>query len=299
VVDGVADVRDESDRTGEAEGVLGGRRAVLGALGPRGGGRRARAQDRERPLTPASPARPHPPLLNPRRAPRGGGEARLRGARGAQPAVQAHATAGGGRGRGGAATWARVDGLTRRRRRRRRRHQLLFGCAPLSRPAHATQPRPCTQPHPCTPPDPPPNPHPPTPSHPPKMRFSANMVALVGGVPQTLDLKAFLQHFLDFRVRRDAGRPLVREKLCHASASTSLGPAGSQLLPPRPTPPEPSHAPPSRPPPRAGRRRRAPRAPRAGQGHGAAALGGGLPQGARQAGRHRQGGGASGGGEGV
>ncbi|KAI8463558.1 MAG: DNA gyrase, A subunit [Monoraphidium minutum] len=33
-----------------------------------------------------------------------------------------------------------------------------------------------------------------------QMRFSCNMVALVGGVPQTLTLKDFLQHFLNFRV---------------------------------------------------------------------------------------------------
>jgi DNA gyrase/topoisomerase IV subunit A len=32
-------------------------------------------------------------------------------------------------------------------------------------------------------------------------RFSANMVALVGGTPRSLGLKALLQHFLDFRVR--------------------------------------------------------------------------------------------------
>ena len=32
-------------------------------------------------------------------------------------------------------------------------------------------------------------------------RFGANMVALVGGAPRALDLKAFLTHFLDFRVR--------------------------------------------------------------------------------------------------
>ena len=31
-------------------------------------------------------------------------------------------------------------------------------------------------------------------------RFSANMVALVGAQPQTLTLKHFLQHFLDFRL---------------------------------------------------------------------------------------------------
>lgn len=30
-------------------------------------------------------------------------------------------------------------------------------------------------------------------------RFSCNMVALVDGRPQSLDLKAFLSHFLDFR----------------------------------------------------------------------------------------------------
>ena len=30
-------------------------------------------------------------------------------------------------------------------------------------------------------------------------RFPCNMVALVGGTPQTLTLKQFLQHFLDFR----------------------------------------------------------------------------------------------------
>lgn len=30
-------------------------------------------------------------------------------------------------------------------------------------------------------------------------RFSANMVALVGAQPRTLNLKEFLQHFLDFR----------------------------------------------------------------------------------------------------
>lgn len=39
-------------------------------------------------------------------------------------------------------------------------------------------------------------------------RFPCNMVALVGGTPQTLTLKQFLQHFLDFRcevITRRAG----------------------------------------------------------------------------------------------
>lgn len=32
-----------------------------------------------------------------------------------------------------------------------------------------------------------------------QVRFSANMVALVGGMPQSLPLKDCLRHFLDFR----------------------------------------------------------------------------------------------------
>lgn len=32
-------------------------------------------------------------------------------------------------------------------------------------------------------------------------RFSVNSVALVDGTPQTLNLKEFLQHFLDFRCK--------------------------------------------------------------------------------------------------
>ena len=36
-------------------------------------------------------------------------------------------------------------------------------------------------------------------------RFSANMVALVGAQPRTLNLKEFLQHFLDFRWERLGG----------------------------------------------------------------------------------------------
>lgn len=42
-------------------------------------------------------------------------------------------------------------------------------------------------------------------------RFPCNMVALVGGTPQTLTLKQFLQHFLDFRcevITRRAGYSL-------------------------------------------------------------------------------------------
>ena len=38
-----------------------------------------------------------------------------------------------------------------------------------------------------------------------EQRFSVNMVALVGGAPQTLTLRELLSHFLDFRcVRRPA-----------------------------------------------------------------------------------------------
>eukprot|EP00208_Stichococcus_sp_RCC1054_P004249 CAMPEP_0206139348 /NCGR_PEP_ID=MMETSP1473-20131121/5552_1 /ASSEMBLY_ACC=CAM_ASM_001109 /TAXON_ID=1461547 /ORGANISM="Stichococcus sp, Strain RCC1054" /LENGTH=919 /DNA_ID=CAMNT_0053533103 /DNA_START=196 /DNA_END=2955 /DNA_ORIENTATION=- len=46
-------------------------------------------------------------------------------------------------------------------------------------------------------------------------RFSCNMVALVDGRPQSLDLKAFLSHFLDFRcdiIRKRADRDLLKAK---------------------------------------------------------------------------------------
>ena len=49
-------------------------------------------------------------------------------------------------------------------------------------------------------------------------RFPCNMVALVGGTPQTLTLKQFLQHFLDFRcevVGRRARCALINSA-CHS-----------------------------------------------------------------------------------
>lgn len=39
-------------------------------------------------------------------------------------------------------------------------------------------------------------------------RFACNMVALVDGTPQSLSLKDFLRHFLDFRCAARAASPV-------------------------------------------------------------------------------------------
>eukprot|EP00878_Enallax_costatus_P019373 GHUV01020438.1.p1 GENE.GHUV01020438.1~~GHUV01020438.1.p1 ORF type:complete len:826 (+),score=272.01 GHUV01020438.1:1150-3627(+) len=53
-----------------------------------------------------------------------------------------------------------------------------------------------------------------------QLKFAANMVALVNGVPRTLTLKDFLQHFLDFRV--DVVERRARHRLAKAEARLHL-----------------------------------------------------------------------------